>query len=76
MMKMIWIYILIHPKNFFEKEILKKIKKEVTPINYNWLRDIFTILFIGFIIIFMCDVIARIAISIGMQKQFVQNQFS
>jgi hypothetical protein len=65
------------PKEVIQKQpILKKNKKEVTPINYNWLRDIFTILFIGFIIIFMCDVIARIAISIGMQKQFAQNQFS
>ena len=60
------------------QQIVKKKTKTKTNIspNYNWLRDLFTIIFIGLIIIFMCDVIARIAISIGMQKQFLNNQFS
>ncbi len=51
-------------------------EKTIISSNYNWLRDLFTIIFIGLIIIFMCDTIARIAISIGMQKQFLNNQFS
>ena len=65
------------PNEVIQTSIRKKEAKPVKPnYNYNWLRDIFTILFIGFIIIFMCDVIARIAISIGMQKQFTKNHFS
>jgi hypothetical protein len=64
------------PMEVVQPPILKKTKKQSVPVNYNWLRDIFTIIFIGLIIIFMCDVIARIAISIGMQKQFLHNQFS
>jgi hypothetical protein len=73
------LYFDITKEPIITQEIVKKKKeKEKTIIssNYNWLRDLFTIIFIGLIIIFMCDTIARIAISIGMQKQFLNNQFS
>ena len=56
------------PENSIIPEPINKNK----PFDYNWIIDLLIFLFIGILIIYLCDVIARIAMFIGAKRQFAE----
>jgi hypothetical protein len=60
------------PKHETEKSFIPEQINENKTFDYNWIIDLLIFLFIGILVIYLCDVIARIAMFIGAKRQFAE----